>query len=145
MKIFVIHDPPPRHASAPEFDSGTSNPNQIWTDLRDSRARDGGRRAGLGEITLDLEDPRRKGLFHSGLWSEGERRSRAATFGARLTIFDAAEAGLGNLAAVWTATHDSGNVEAVSGRYSSDPLNSGDIMVRAWKFGLKPGVGGAEF
>ncbi|EXC17785.1 hypothetical protein L484_023136 [Morus notabilis] len=121
------------------------DPNWIWTGLRDSRARDEGKRAGLGEIAPDLEDPRRKGLFRGGLWSEGERWSRAATFGAGLTISDAAEAGLGNLAAVWTGTHDSGDVEAVSGWYSSDPLNSGDIMVRAWKFGSKPRVGGAEF
>ncbi|EXB44965.1 hypothetical protein L484_026554 [Morus notabilis] len=73
------------------------DPNQIWTGLRDSRARDEGRRAGLGEIAPDLEDPRRKGRFDSGLWSEEERRSRAATFGAGLTIFGVAEAGLGDL------------------------------------------------
>ncbi|EXB59535.1 hypothetical protein L484_009293 [Morus notabilis] len=121
------------------------DPNRIWTGLRGSRARDEVRRAGLGEIAPDLEDPRRKGRFDCELWSEGERRSRAATFGAGLTISGTAEAGLGNLAAVWTGTHDSGDVEAVSSRYSSDPLYSGDIMARTWKFGSKPRVGGAEF
>ncbi|EXC24160.1 hypothetical protein L484_015177 [Morus notabilis] len=80
------------------------DPNWIWIGLRDSRARDEGRRAGVGEIAPDLEDPWRKGLFDGGLWSEGERRSRAATFGAGLTIFDAAKAGIGNLALVWTGT-----------------------------------------
>ncbi|EXB98287.1 hypothetical protein L484_014273 [Morus notabilis] len=117
------------------------DPNRIWTGLCDFRARDEGRRAGLGKIAPDLEDPRRKG----GLWSKVERRSHAATFGAGLTISGAAKAGLGDLAAVWIGTHDSGDVEAVSGRYSSDPLNSGDIMVRKWMFGSKPRVGGAEF
>ncbi|EXB54779.1 hypothetical protein L484_019910 [Morus notabilis] len=108
-------------------------------------ARNEGRGAGLGEIAPDLEDQRRKGRFDGGLWSEGERRSRVATFEAGITISGAAEAGLGDLAAVWTGTYDSGDVEAVSSRYSSDPLNSGDIMVRTLKFGSKPGVGGAEF
>ncbi|EXB51018.1 hypothetical protein L484_023720 [Morus notabilis] len=73
------------------------------------------------------------------------RRGSSETFGAWLTISGTVEAGLGDLAAVWTRTHDSGDVEAVSGRYSSDPLNSGDIMSRTWKFGSKPRVGGAEF
>ncbi|EXC31289.1 hypothetical protein L484_011368 [Morus notabilis] len=76
---------------------------------------------------------------------KGERRSRAAMFGAGLTISGAAKAGLGDLAAVWIGTHDSGDVEAVSGRNSRDPLNSGDIMVRTRKFGSKPLVGGAEY
>ncbi|EXB54800.1 hypothetical protein L484_019932 [Morus notabilis] len=85
------------------------------------------------------------GRFDSGLWTEGERRSRAATFGAGLTISGVAEVGLGDLAAVWTGTYDFGDVEAVSGWNSSDPLNSGDIMVRTCKFGSKPLVGGAEY